>query len=344
MESSELATWIGIAVCISQSAMFSGLNLALFGFSRLQLEVEVAAGHTGARRVLALRKDSNLLLATILWGNVAANCLLTLLSDSVMAGLGAFLFSTIAITCIGEIMPQAYFSRNALKMAALLEPAIRFYQVLLFPVTRPTGLILDWWLGKEGINFFREADLREVIRRHVVSDETDLDHIEGRGALNFMDLDDLPAGEEGEPLDPESVVELPVSGDHPLFPEFERSPEDPFVKQLLASGHKWVVIVDPSGKPRLVLDADGFARGLMKGAGQFDPRHYATRPIVVEDPATPLGKVLNQFWIVPDSPSDDVIDHDVILVWGPQKRIITGADLLGRLFRGIAKRLPANRW
>jgi hypothetical protein len=25
----------------------------------------------------------------------------------------------------------------------------------------------------------------------------------------------------------------------------------------------------------------------------------------------------------------------LILVWGPQKRIITGADLLGRLLRGI---------
>jgi hypothetical protein len=31
-----------------------------------------------------------------------------------------------------------------------------------------------------------------------------------------------------------------------------------------------------------------------------------------------------------------VIDNDLILVWGPQKRIITGSDLLGRLLRNIA--------
>jgi metal transporter CNNM len=31
-----------------------------------------------------------------------------------------------------------------------------------------------------------------------------------------------------------------------------------------------------------------------------------------------------------------VIDNDLILVWDSQKRIITGADLLGRLLRGIA--------
>jgi CBS domain containing-hemolysin-like protein len=48
-------------------------------------------------------------LATILWGNVGINVLLTMLSDSVLTGLGAFLFSTIAITVIGEITPQAYF-------------------------------------------------------------------------------------------------------------------------------------------------------------------------------------------------------------------------------------------
>lgn len=344
MSGTEIATWLGIAACVSQSAMFSGLNLALFGLSRLLLEVEVAGGNRAAQQVLTLRKDSNFLLATILWGNVAANCLLTLLSDSVLAGVSAFVFSTVVITWIGEILPQAYFSRNALRMASLLHPLIRFYQVLLYPVTRPTGLLLDSWLGKEGISFFRERDLREVIKRHIAADETDLGFVEGRGALNFMAMDDLPAGEEGEPLDPESVIELPWSGGRPVFPKFSRSADDPFVLKVIASGHKWVVLVDERLSPRLVMDADGFLRGILSARDGFDPHGYCSHPIMVYDETTPLGMVVNQFWIVPESPQDDVIDHDVILVWGRQKRIITGADLLGRLFRGIAKRLPADNW
>jgi hypothetical protein len=40
--------------------------------------------------------------------------------------------------------------------------------------------------------------------------------------------------------------------------------------------------------------------------------------------------------VIPERPDDDVIEHDLILVWGAQKRIITGSDLLGRLLRGIA--------
>jgi CBS domain containing-hemolysin-like protein len=62
--------WIGIALCITQSAIFSGLNLAIFSISKLRLEVEAVGGNRDASGLLALRKDSNLTLATVLWGNV----------------------------------------------------------------------------------------------------------------------------------------------------------------------------------------------------------------------------------------------------------------------------------
>ncbi|RZV34894.1 MAG: DUF21 domain-containing protein, partial [Acidimicrobiales bacterium] len=62
--------WFGIFFCISQSAMFSGLNLAYFSVSRLRLEVEAGTGNKHASLVLAMRTDSNFLLTTILWGNV----------------------------------------------------------------------------------------------------------------------------------------------------------------------------------------------------------------------------------------------------------------------------------
>ena len=46
---------------------------------------------------------------------------------------------------------------------------------------------------------------------------------------------------------------------------------------------------------------------------------------------------------MPERPDDDVIDHDIIVVWAEQRRIITGSDLLGRLLRGIATVVPADR-
>jgi metal transporter CNNM len=253
-----LFTWIGIAFCITQSAIFSGLNLAIFSVSKLRLEVEAAGGNRNAALVLDLRKDSNLTLSTILWSNVTLNVLLTLLSDSVLAGVGAFIFSTFVITFFGELIPQAYFSRNALRMAAPLVPVLKVYQIILFPVAKPAAMILNWWLGPEGVTFLREQDFRALITKHVGAAGADMGQLEAMGALNFLDLDDISVLDEGEAIDPRSIVALPVANERPVLPEFERSPNDPFLRQLDASGKKWIIIVNTAGQPYLVLDAHHF--------------------------------------------------------------------------------------
>lgn len=83
---SDALLWLGILICLSQSATFSGLNLAVFSLSRLRLEAAAEEGDVRARRVLALRRDANFTLVTILWGNIAINVLLTLLAE-LSAGL-----------------------------------------------------------------------------------------------------------------------------------------------------------------------------------------------------------------------------------------------------------------
>ena len=51
--------WIGIVVCLSQSAMFSGLNLGMLGSSRLRLQVAAAGGNKGARRTWIIIIDED---------------------------------------------------------------------------------------------------------------------------------------------------------------------------------------------------------------------------------------------------------------------------------------------
>lgn len=331
--------WIILALvaCLVQSGMFSGLNLAMFSVSRLRLEVEAEAGDPDAKRVLALRKDSNFLLTTILWANVAVNTLLAQLTESVLAGAAGFAAATFAITFFGEIVPQAWFSRNALRMGSLLAPVLRVYQVVLWPVARPSAWLLDRWLGSEGAAFFAEEDLRRVIVRHMEAEESDVERVEGLGALNFLDLDDLPISEEGEVVDPASVIMLPRILDLPLLPDFDRTAEDPFVRQVQASGRKWVILTDEEEHPRLVLDANAFLRNVL--LEDFDPYAHCHRPIIVTDPELQLGRVLRELTVNVEHPGDDVIDQDLILLWAPEhRRVITGADLLGRLLRGITTR------
>lgn len=331
-------TWIGILFCISQSAMFSGLNLALLGVSRLRLEVEADSGNPRALKVLALRKDVNFLLTTILWGNVGINVLLTLLSNSVMTGLVAFLFSTILITFVGEIFPQAYFSRHALRMGSLLAPVLRFYQVLLYPVAKPSAKALDRWLGEEGISYFPERDLHAVIRKHIDAKQSDVGKLEGTGAINFLMLDDAAVSQLGERVDPESIVSLPMSQNMPVFPEVGRAADDEFLRQVGRSGKKWVIITDANDRPHLVLNSNTLLRDALFSPSKPKPFHHCHRPIIVEDSNTQLGEVLPNFKIHARRETDKVIESDLILVWDREKRVITGSDILGRLLHNIVER------
>ena len=331
--------WLGILFCITQSAMFSGLNLAFFSLSRLQLEVEVNHGQQAAAKVLSLRNDSNFLLATILWGNVGINVLLTLLSDSVLAGIFAFAFSTFFITIFGEILPQAYFSRNALKMASILTPVLKFYQFVLFPVARPCALLLDGWLGKEGIDYLREKELKNIIRAHIEAEEAEVDHLEGVGAMNFLNIDDVKVSEEGELLASASIIRLPTKVDLPLVPEVERDVNDPFLQSINASGHHWVVLADEVGEPHLILDVDGALRAALFNKDEpYDLYEYCRRPLIVRDPNMTLGDVILRLKASRSlTESDDApIGYDAVLIWGDKPRIITGADILGKLLKGIS--------
>jgi len=322
--------WIGIFLCLSQSAMFAGLNLACFSVSRLQLEIQAANDNKDAVKVLRLRRDSNFLLTTILWGNVGVNTLLALLSGSVLGGVAAFLFSTVFITIFAEIIPQSYFSRNALRVAALLSPALRFYQVVLYPVARPSAKVLDWWLGPEGVQYLREEMLRQYIAKSMGAGGSDIGTFEGRGAVNFLALDSRRVGEEGEILDPRSVVSLPVVDGRLEIPELTRAAEDGFIRRVQASGKKWVVLTDPNGTPHLLLNSDRFLRAAFSTAS-VDPHDYCVEPVITNDPQATLEQTLmNAKLTEKDSP-----EKGMILFWGTEKRIIAHADLLRRVFEGV---------
>jgi metal transporter CNNM len=330
-------TWLGIALCLSQSAMFSGLNLGILGPSRLRIQIAAGGGDRGAQRILELRKDFHLLLATILWGNVAANTLLALLADSILTGVVAFAVSTVGITLFGEVLPQAYVARHAYVVASALAPLIRLYRTILLPVAWPTARMLDALVGKEGLGHFREVDLREMLRLHILEDSSDVSHVEGRGALNFLALDDRHLHEEAEPLHPESILSLPFASGRAQFPVFEAVRSDPFLDAVHRSRHMWVVITDPQGQPRVVLNANTFLRAVLMEGAPVDPAAFCHEPLVVTDPKAKLETVLSDLQLRSRRPGGEPLHPDLVLLWtAHEKRVLAAVDLLENLLRGIA--------
>ena len=86
--------------------------------------------------------------------------------------------------------------------------------------------------------------------------------------------------------------------------------------------------------PKLALDSDGFLTAAIFEKTDINPLEFCHRPIIVRDSKTLLGEAILQLKVKPER-SGDVIDKDVILFWGDEKRVITGADILGRLLKGI---------
>ena len=82
------------------------------------------------------------------------------------------------------------------------------------------------------MQFINKKDFRELLKIHMDSEETDLEKIEGKGALNFLAIDDLPVVKEGERIDPNSVIQLRFVEDRPVFPEMEQSATDPFEEEI----------------------------------------------------------------------------------------------------------------
>ncbi|MEN9022683.1 MAG: DUF21 domain-containing protein [Verrucomicrobiales bacterium] len=339
---SPVVLWVGVAFCLSQSAMFSGLNLAFFSLGRLRLEAVAEQGNEGARRILDLRRDSNFLLCTILWGNVAVNVALTLLLKAVFGAEGAlmaFAFSTVGITFFGEIIPQAYFSRHVLNVASRLAPIIRIYQFLLYPLAKPSAFILDTWIGKEGPNYMRERDIEIILHKHINEVDSEIGETEGQGALNFLDLDDRKVISEGQEIDPDTIHAFPVKLDLPILPQYGEDGSDEFIEELKKNDKKWRIIVDEAtGLPLLVLEAEAYVYSIFSEDDDLDIYEDCHRPIIVTDPSVTLDKVLDQLQVDAEHRDDLVVDDDVILFWSESsKRIITGADILGRLLKGIVR-------
>jgi len=324
----EILIWLGIVICISQSAMFSGLNLAFFSIPKLRLELEVSRNNPLAYPIAKLREDSNFLLATILWGNVGVNVLLTLLSGSVLTGVTAFLFSTFLITIMGEIIPQAYLSRNAMKAASVLSPVIKFYQVILFPLSKPTAMILDRWLGKEAIKYIPEEDIKALIKFQMdKEEETNISKIESKGIINFLELDKVAIENLGSVIESTSVIQINTENVEVQFPKLNTNEFESFVKKINNASSKWIIITDKNDHPLFVLNSLALAKELNKNKGFNCLLDFCYKPLVYES-----GQ--HTFHYVMETLQKEL--SKVVLVWQENnRRIITNRDALRLILKGI---------
>ena len=112
---------------------------------------------------------------------------------------------------------------------------------------------------------------------------------------------------------------------------------EPLLSQVHASGKKRAIMTEPTGEPVCVLNADAFSRDIWVDKAAPDPLAYCHGPIVLRKVSTRLGQVLGEFQLATRRTRQHMFDHDLLLVWGQDKRVITGADIVSYLPRGVTR-------
>jgi hypothetical protein len=103
----------------------------------------------------------------------------------------------------------------------------------------------------------------------------------------------------------------------------------------------WVVITDPQGQPRVVLNANTFLRAVLMEGAPVDPGAFCHEPLVVTDPKAKLETVLSDLQLRSRRPGGEPLHPDLVLLWtAHEKRVLAAADLLENLLRGIATDEP----
>lgn len=182
--------YIIIIGLILLSALFSGLTLGLMSLSASELKRKATLGDKDAAKVYEIRKRGNLLLTTLLIGNVAVNTALSIFLGSVTTGFAAGLIATSLIVVFGEITPQAIFSRFAISLGARMAWLVKIFVFILYPISGPISWVLDKALGEEMATIYSKKELMKIIEEHEDVKESDVDEDEEKivkGALTFSD-------------------------------------------------------------------------------------------------------------------------------------------------------------
>ena len=179
-----------VTALVLLSGCFSGLTLGFFSLNLTSLERKMKLGDKRAKKVYPIRKNGNLLLCTLLLGNVAVNSAMAIFLGNIATGVVAGLVSTGLIVVFGEIIPQAVFSRFALSLGAKTVWLVKLFIFILYPIAKPLAWGLDKALGEELGTIWSKKEIEEIIRYHEDNVDSEIDADEERillGALAFSD-------------------------------------------------------------------------------------------------------------------------------------------------------------
>lgn len=266
--------------------MFSGLTLGYFSLDQQSLKRRAKHGDIDAKIIYPIRKKGNLLLATLLLGNVLVNTILSVYLGSIASGVMASIMATSLIFVFGEIAPQAIISRHAIWFGSRLAPVVRILIVLFYPITKPLAYLLDKILGDEVPTLYSKNEIMQIVSDHEDSEHSPIDADEERivhGALQFSHR------KVAEVMTPIDAVVLIDENQRLTADFFETLVDNGYSRYPVYSGRKTNIVGILYTKDLLTEDEDIAVKDTIDA---FDTSTLRIKPSQFLD--VTLGKMLKQ--------------------------------------------------
>ncbi len=197
------------------SAFFSGAEIAFVSANPMQIEVWKRQNRRGAGETSAMLENPASFLNITLIGTNIANIMATsfaaILLIQFMNEVLVILVTGVIILTFGEILPKTIFRDKANALTLRITPALKFFQLLLFPFLKIaewyTDLLTGWIHTDEQLSeAFSKDELRLLFSR--VSDNQVIDKHEKRFISKLFTFGQHTAREVMTPRTEISAIEL----------------------------------------------------------------------------------------------------------------------------------------
>jgi metal transporter CNNM len=206
------------------NSTFNGLNLGLMSLSIDELKLLIKTSDSlkerkYAQNILPLRKKGNFLLCSILLSITMTSASSVLILDDLMQGFLAGLISTFVLCILGEIIPQALFSKYPLEIGSYTRKLTYFFIVLTSVFSFPLSKMVDCVLGTELPREYSRDSIRELIKKSIDLQDRQCKIINGALDLRkryvsdvMIKLDRVFMLQQNECLNFETIVRIYNSG------------------------------------------------------------------------------------------------------------------------------------
>ncbi|WVQ76817.1 hypothetical protein IAR50_006491 [Cryptococcus sp. DSM 104548] len=217
---------VAIMALVLLGGVFSGLTLGLMGLDTVNLQVLSVAGTEDERRqaprvMKLVGHGRHTMLVVLLLGNTLTNTSLPIFLDSIVGGGWIAVLGTIC-------------NRYGLAIGSTFAPLVRFLIVVMYPLAKPIGMILDMVLGAHSDSVtYRKAELKTFVSLGV-EDQLEEDELGLLGSvLEFSG---------------KTVEDIMTSVEDMYALSADRIVDGELIKEILKEGHSRIPVYEPSSR------------------------------------------------------------------------------------------------